>query len=180
MKKSGDKGKGYERKIAQRLSDWCGIELIRTPMSGAWPGTSGDILPKVRHQSFPFLIECKKEEDWCLEQVLAGNGLFHREWLVEIPEKITKDESHGHPIGAWMLIFSRNRKPDYIAYPLSLIPEGWQTVNVLTLRTATTPLVVMELEQFLQLYTYASLVVGLSLDFQQQGSRTVLSDIPIE
>lgn len=159
--KSSNKGKNYERVIAKRLSDWCGFELIRTPMSGAWPGTAGDILPRDRLQPFPFFIECKREEAWTMEQILCGNGLFHTKWLPEIVQKIAKDESHGHAVKCFMLIFSRNHKPDFIAYPINAIPSGLGTqANVLALR-GDPALDVYELDAFLCIYNYKLLLESL-------------------
>ena len=73
-KTSRNKGSGYERKIAKVLTEWWGEKFFRTPLSGGHQDMSqemnvaGDIITK--DVNFPFHLELKKHEGWCLEQVL--------------------------------------------------------------------------------------------------------------
>lgn len=151
-KKSSDKGKTFERRIAKVLSDWCGIELIRTPMSGAWQGTSGDILPKSRSQFFPFLIECKNQEDWSLEQLLAGVGPF-QSWLKQVYQEMERDVAMGHECKSFLLIFTRNHKPDYIAMSYS---SPWAALD--NYMVVDGCIYVSELQPFLSTIPYNTLL----------------------
>lgn len=171
-KKSSNKGKDYERKIAKLLSDWCGFELIRTPMSGAWQGTAGDIIPKDRSKHFPFLVECKKQENWSLEQILESHGPFSS-WVTQVQQELVKDLSNGHNVKSFLLIFTRNNKPDYIACPASNVPLAF--INHIVTHTHSIPhLVIFLLTEFLQ-YPYLSLI---SLADSASDSRvTMLDDI---
>lgn len=155
--KSSDKGKNYERTIARELSKWCGFELIRTPMSGAWPGTSGDILPKNRSQFFPFLVECKKVEGWTMEQIMSGNGLFS-EWVEQVYAEMERDRAMGHDCESFLLIFSRNRKPDYIATRYADV-SGWilGAANHMIVYSHET-LYVCELTDFLSAISYNTIL----------------------
>lgn len=154
MTQSGPKGKEYERHVAKILSEWCGFPLIRTPMSGAWQGTAGDIIPKNKSDDFPFTVECKKTEAWCMEQLLANTGPF-AEWVQQAVEGVAKDIEHGRNVYTFMLIFSRNRKPDYIACTCSLIcTDEWPNCEFLAVRPG---LLVFELKAFLNLYSFNKL-----------------------
>lgn len=156
MTNSDAKGKAYERKISKLLSEWCGFELIRTPMSGGWQGTAGDIIPKNRSQHFPFVVECKnrKASAWSMEQILAGNGQFP-DWVFQCEQEIIKDNENGHPVSTFLLIFTRNNKPDYIALPTAYMPV--LHMNYAIIHTVT-PVVVCELKQFLLFVDYDKLI----------------------
>lgn len=155
-KRSSDKGKEYERHVAKVLSEWCGCTLIRTPMSGAWQGTAGDIIPKNRSDNFPFTVECKKQEGWVMEQIMAGCGLF-QEWVVQSLDGVSKDREHGREVLTYMLIFSRNFKPDYIAMQVKDLPEV-PICNFMRVAHEQQSLVVMELSAFMNLYTFNQLI----------------------
>lgn len=157
--KSAGKGKAYERKISKLLSEWCGFELIRTPMSGAWQGTSGDIKPKDVTKPFPFVVECKKQEKWCMEQLMAGDGPAIK-WIDQAHAEIAKDAVHGRSAIAFMLIFTRNRKPDYIALPADLLIASTITrqLNALIIRTNSIPVIVYELNDFIKHVPYETLL----------------------
>jgi hypothetical protein len=113
---SGNKGKEYERLIAKKLSKWAGFELIRTPMSGAWQGTAGDIKPKHDTVDFPFTIECKKDENWRFEQIMVGNGPFYK-WLEQAEREAVEDSQMTGQSKIPVVIFSRNYVDDFIAFP---------------------------------------------------------------
>lgn len=156
--KSGDKGKSYELKISKRLSAWCGFELIRTPMSGAWQGTAGDIKPKQEDRLFPFVIECKKDESWSMEQVLAGNGKFPA-WLQQANDEIAQDAAHGRHAKSFMLIFSRNFKADYIAVPLTSAPL--LPLNHVIVHNTPIAVVIYQLDDFITTITYDAFVASI-------------------
>lgn len=156
-KRSSDKGKDYERHVAKILSEWCGFPLIRTPMSGAWQGTAGDIIPKNKTDDFPFTVECKKQESWCMEQWLSGSGPFH-DWVQQAVDGVAKDIEHGRNVHTFMLIFSRNHKPDYIACTISLLSNINEWPPAAEFIAVRTGLLVFELKAFLNLYTFNQLI----------------------
>lgn len=113
-KKSKVKGSGYELKIAKALSAWWGHEFHRTPQSGGlrWNddnNVAGDIVTPLE-ANFPFIVECKKREEWTLENLFLNNKDIKYWW-----EQVVQDcERVGRtPI----LIFSRNRARDFVMMP---------------------------------------------------------------
>lgn len=119
---SGDKGKRFELKIARLLSEWSGLELMRTPMSGGWAGEAADIVPKFG-AFFPFVVECKHEEGWELDNIMLCNGPFP-EWFAQCIEQA---EYKSNSVGTmfWpMLCFRRNHRPTYMAVPSVVLEYG--------------------------------------------------------
>jgi hypothetical protein len=113
-KKSKTKGAGYELKVAKFLSSWWGGNFSRVPASGGlhWGSdqrVAGDIVPPPE-ADFPFVIECKKREEWTMDHVLLDIGQPKDWWeqVVEDGRRINKTP---------MLIFSRNRAKDFIMIP---------------------------------------------------------------
>lgn len=107
---SRNKGAEYERKIAKVLGLWWDEDFNRTPMSGGlqWKEdnrVTGDIVTPP-DSVFPFVIECKKREEWTFEQLLKGTGEIESWW-----EQVTRDcdKVSLRPF----LIFSKNFAPDY-------------------------------------------------------------------
>lgn len=105
------KGSEYERKIATVLGSWWGEKFHRTPASGGlhWKDdnrVAGDIVTPVQSK-FPYTTECKKRNEWDLEQVLKGTGDVEKWWkqAVEDSERVQLK-----PI----LIFSKNFAPNYL------------------------------------------------------------------
>lgn len=121
MTKSIDKGKGYELRVAKALTKWAGFKLIRTPQSGAWQGTAGDIIPQNRERSFEWLIECKKEEGWTLEAIIVGQCAKFNDWIEQVWREVKTDYEITNMRRFPVVIFSRNYKPDFIALPVSYI-----------------------------------------------------------
>ena len=105
------KGSKYERAIARALGDWYGEEFHRVPQSGGlrW-GTdtrvAGDITTHI-DSTFPFTVECKKREEWNLEQLLKGTGDVEGWW-----QQSLKDSKRVNLLP--MLIFAKNFSPDYV------------------------------------------------------------------
>lgn len=118
-KMSDRKGKSYENRMAKLLSKWTGLPLIRTPMSGAWSGSAGDIVCKGQPGAFPFTVECKKTESWDLHQLLAGTGPFFN-WMEQVVRESHDDMLLTDRAKYPVLLFTKNYRPDYIAIPLSV------------------------------------------------------------
>ena len=108
---SKTKGSGYELKIAKILSRYWGEEFNRTPMSGGlhWKQdnrVAGDIVTPP-NSIYPWTTECKKREEWSLEQVLKGTGDVEKWWAQAVGD--------GERVGLRpLLIFSKNFAPDYV------------------------------------------------------------------
>lgn len=122
-----DKAKRHELEIAKILSKWVGIELVRTPMSGAWEGCEADIWPKDPKQYFPLVVECKHQESWSIDQIMKGTGLIF-DWLSQAEEQCklvaNRDLEHVYyPV----LIFKKNYFPNLIAisYGLEQVVPIW-------------------------------------------------------
>jgi hypothetical protein len=108
---SKKKGSEYELKIAKTLSKWWGEEFHRTPMSGGlhWKQdnrVAGDIVTPP-DSLYPFTTECKKREEWSLEQVLKGTGNVEKWWQQSVNDG---ERVELKPI----LIFSKNFAPNYL------------------------------------------------------------------
>lgn len=124
-KKSKQKGSSYELKIAKMLSKWWGGgDFHRVPASGGlhWGSdqrVAGDIIPP-QGSDFPFVVECKKREEWTMDHVLLDIGQPRTWW-----EQVVSDARRVklHPI----LIFSRNRAKDFV-----MLPYSEQAYRVLT------------------------------------------------
>lgn len=106
-----NKGSEYERKIAKSLSGWWQEPFQRTPASGGlqWQNdnrVAGDIVTPEKSK-FPFVVECKKRENWNIEQLIKDTGDIEKWWA-----QVTKDctRTSLRP----MLIFSKNFAPDYV------------------------------------------------------------------
>jgi len=58
------KGAAYERWVANTVSEWWGETFRRTPMSGGWAKSAirGDIASIEKDTTFPFTVECKRQE----------------------------------------------------------------------------------------------------------------------
>ena len=113
-KYSKNKGSGYELKIAKYMSAWWGGNFSRVPASGGlhWKGdqrVAGDIIPPIG-MDFPFVIECKKREEWSIEHILLDIGQPKEWWkqVVEDGRRVNRTP---------LLIFSRNRAKDFVMIP---------------------------------------------------------------
>ncbi len=109
------KGDTYERKIAKKLTDWTGLKFERVPASGGlhWKSDNrvyGDIV--TNDPDFPFIIELKNRESWNMDSLINGSKEVENWWKqVTADAKATGKEP--------MVIFSRNRQPDYLAMKVS-------------------------------------------------------------
>ncbi len=120
-KGSKQKGSGYERRIAKILGEWWGEPFRRTPNSGGWDKqvddgsvmATGDIIPP-HGSAWPFSVECKNQEGWTLEAIMSGRCVRFLKWW----EQCRKDARTVEKLP--LLIFTRNRQPDFAAiYPAS-------------------------------------------------------------
>ncbi len=105
------KGSEFERKTAKALSSWWGESFTRTPASGGlrWGSdnrVAGDIVCPPE-SLYPFTTECKKHEDWSLEQVLKGTGNVEKWWTQSVNDGLRVDRK---PV----VIFSKNFAPSYL------------------------------------------------------------------
>lgn len=108
---SRQKGSEYERKIAKILGAWYKEEFHRVPASGGlrWGDdnrVAGDITTPV-DSSFPFTVECKKREQWDLEQILKGTGEIETWWQQSINDSVRVNTLP-------FLVFSKNFAPDFL------------------------------------------------------------------
>jgi Holliday junction resolvase len=113
-KMSKNKGAGYELKIAKLLSPWWGGGFSRVPASGGlhWGSdqrVAGDIIAP-QGLDFPFVIECKKREEWTMDHVLLNIGQ-PRDWWKQVVEDARRVKL------VPLLIFSRNRAKDFVMLP---------------------------------------------------------------
>ncbi len=103
-----------------------------TPLDGHWDG-QGDLLhaPRV---AFPFCVECKKIEGWEIDGALANAKWPVWSWWEQAKRQARKTwKTNGlYPL----LVFSRNRKPDYVlleeevAQCLGLRPKSGPVLRV--------------------------------------------------
>ena len=113
-KMSKTKGAGYELKIAKFLTSWWGGNFSRVPASGGlhW-GTdqrvAGDIVPPPE-ADFPFVIECKKREEWTMDHVVLDIGEPRKWW-----EQVVSDSRRTKQTP--ILIFARNRSKNFVMIP---------------------------------------------------------------
>lgn len=109
---SVDKGKRYERKIAGILSEWSGIELVRTP-DGAPEDLYADIWPKHTTVHFPLAVECKHVEGWSFDQIIQGTGAFYT-WLEQAEVQAHNAKSELLNWYSPFLVFTKNRYPNMV------------------------------------------------------------------
>jgi len=78
------KGNKFERDMAKVLSEWWGEEFRRTPLSGGWGEacTTGDIVSVSPKSTFPFSVECKRNEAFKFNTFFQDNNtaLFNSWW----------------------------------------------------------------------------------------------------
>jgi hypothetical protein len=129
MTKGMPKGKRFELRVAKLLSEWSGLDLRRTPMSGAWASGTGDLIPAVGELDFPFVVECKHEEGWEFDHLLNGKGLFLG-WI----EQAVRQAQHKTELTGvlhWpLLVFTRNRRAIYIMFPTDIIGQSIITTHI--------------------------------------------------
>ena len=131
------KGNGWEREVADFLSDLYGESFVRVPNSGAFiggknshrksnlseeqiRGFKGDIIPG---PSFPNLnLEAKFYKDFAFHQVLQGSCKQLDQWIEQMRD--TCDETDLN-----ILAMKFNRKGAYIAFEAKWLPQILKTPN---------------------------------------------------
>lgn len=115
-RKSRTKGATNERALAAVFKAWWGHgEWARTPSSGGWATaahreafrTCGDIITTAR--DFPFCVEAKKHEKWCLDNLIHNDKPDILGWW-----KQAKDETPPDMIP--LLVFARNNVPQAVMF----------------------------------------------------------------
>lgn len=158
------KGDTYERKIAKKLTEWTGLKFERVPASGGlhWKQDNrvyGDIV--TNNPDFPFVIECKCREEWNMDSLINGNKKVEKWW-----QQVTADaEATGKKP---MLIFTRNRQPDYImleaAHVQNMVGLSYRKTQGVPFSMITTVcedvVNVMKLDEFMRYYWIRSFYGG--------------------
>ena len=120
MNRNKNKGKAYERKVANHLSDVFTLSFTRTPNSGAYVGgmnasriehlsesqvllTEGDII--VPDEMRNLKIECKTRKSFAFHSLFTHNKEL-QEWI----EQAKSDEK------VWFLIFKINNRGEFICF----------------------------------------------------------------
>jgi len=103
-KMSRQKGARFEVEVAKQFTEWTGMNVRRTPRSGAyggenWKSLTGDLM---FDHDWPYVVELKNRESWKLEDVFAGKGEVW-EWWTKLREEATVAKKKP------MLIIKKNR-----------------------------------------------------------------------
>ena len=124
MNKNKNKGKVFERFVADKLSSIFGLSFTRTPSSGAFVGGSnsfrlktlsdeqvslfdGDII--IPKELLPFSFECKWYKDFSWNELLCtGGNSFITKWIEQASQ--TKKPF-------WFIIFKINRQGEFVCFP---------------------------------------------------------------
>ena len=128
------KGSSFELYVAKKLSEWSGLELRRTPLSGGWGAatTLGDIVPIAPDQKdqqygakqekfarWNFSVECKAQEGWSLDTFVQSPKTCK---LTQFIEQATKAAREGRNSAGGALIpvviAKRNNRKPIILMPL--------------------------------------------------------------
>lgn len=169
--RSDTKGKNYERYVAGMLAEWVGLDLIRTPMSGAWSGTAGDITLRGPGE-FPLTVECKKDESWDLYQLLVGTGPFDS-WVDQLLRETAEDSALAGRVKHPVLLFTKNYKPDYVAVPYSPLLSS-RLSRYIQVTHSGRPWIVVDFLHFKQTISYQDYLS----DIRQCSSDCVVSGVP--
>lgn len=110
---SKKKGASYERTIAKLLSTWWGAEFHKTPASGAlrWGVDNrvvGDIVAPTDAEKFPFVVECKKREQWNFLQIIKGTGEFISYWEQVNEDVLRLEDKDMQPL----VVMAKNHQPN--------------------------------------------------------------------
>lgn len=116
MNRNKEKGKAFERKIANQLTDIFGYKFTRTPNSGAHTGgmnatrdftenqkllLDGDII--VPEQYMNLVFECKTKKDFSFNQLCTSCKVLD-DWIIQAK----------HPTKIWFLIFKINNQGEFV------------------------------------------------------------------
>ena len=121
------KGNDFERSIAKKFTEWWGTPFKKMPASGGlnWASEwhfAGDVLTNDEH--FPFIVECKKHEEWSgLHVVFSADSCFWK-WWDQAAEKAAEEEGK-EPL----LIFAKNRHPVMVAMEWDSFMRGGSKIT---------------------------------------------------
>jgi len=127
-KKSKNKGNRAEREAAKKFSQWWGSNFTRTPSSGGF-GTkqfrdgwnaAGDIVTP--DTSFPFIVECKWQECWHMEQLIKNDKCEIFKWW----QQALNETGLGK---VPLLFFTRNGHPWYVMIDLDDLTASRKVFN---------------------------------------------------
>lgn len=135
-RRSKNKGKDYERYLAHKLNKWAGLENEKAgSFKRRWSGRAetpegGDL---INPPWFNIIIEARKRENWNFDDIMRNgfNSIIARWW----EEMAVKNKTHH-----LMLIFSKNRQPDYVAFTDTLDMPVAKTIEDVALITIVLPL----------------------------------------
>lgn len=168
---SKQKGSSYELETAKMLTEWWGGgNFSRVPASGGlhWADdqrVAGDIIPPPK-ADFPFVIECKKREEWTIEHILLDIGQ-PREWWSQVVTDARRVKL------VPLLMFSRNRAKNFIMLPYTiemyeeLSRKGYDTM----VTTVTFPNIRKEPQVFEVIVTTYETFTQLSPDTYRQYAK---------
>jgi len=152
------KGSSFERQVAKIFSDWSGVRLVRTPMSGAWEGCEVDIWPENPEVYWPLAIECKKSEAWNMDQIMERTGLFFS-WIYQAIGQAKEWSDRTGNIRLPLLVFSRNFRPIYVAVPMGLLVLlPYQATSLGVLVSPTQKFIILSLNDFLSNIKYSGIL----------------------
>lgn len=106
-KMAKQKGAQFERFVAKLLGKWWGSKFYRTPMSGGSQlkdgfNMAGDLCTD--DPSFPFHVECKKQEQWGLHQLFVSKSCKPWAWWKQCTNECPDGQIP-------LLIMTKNRYP---------------------------------------------------------------------
>lgn len=126
-KRAKRKGNKFERQVAKRLEKWWGHGQFRkTPKSGGWSDqaaregfrATGDVITTA--QDFLFIVECKDEEGWHLEQFFTSTQGKLNDWLAQAVDQCP---DYLYPV----LVAKRNyQKPLIFFDKKAVTAEPWE------------------------------------------------------
>lgn len=120
---SRNKGAAFERYCRERLTAWWGCPWTRTTthhgqVKGDLPG---DLVPVNPSVQFPFVVECKNDEQWSFDTFLktssAGGGALGAS-LTQAREQGLASLCGPRP---YLLLLHRNRSPVFALFPSGLL-----------------------------------------------------------
>ena len=144
-KKSKSKGAAFERKVAKLFSDAYEMDFRRTPLSGGWAKdaevAAGDLVC-LGDDSFPYIVECKKQEGWSFESLFTPDHAWFDCWWEQAVEECPNSKEP-------LLVFSRNYMPILVAMS-SDVGFGVQAEMFASLAWNGDRIIITDLESFLE------------------------------
>jgi hypothetical protein len=157
---SRNKGNAFERLIANKLTSLFEGKLTfsRSPLSGGWDkkAQTGDIFPLEMKDTFPLIIEARKNKSLTLDRLLTENSIIDI-WFSE-KKKLYQDHATKYSLIHKPIIFimSRNNfKPIVVVEKKSiglgyLRPEWSKLPHLSVVSGLNNEYLVFELDGFLQ------------------------------